>query len=109
MEYIGRLLAGRVPFFYHLPMDWERVWTVLKWVLVALGAGFIGQFGKSLALFLIRRRRNKKGPKTDPVPTNPVFKRASSDTDTKQAHLQAQAKIEKKRAKAEVKRRKKSG
>jgi hypothetical protein len=28
-------------------------WTILQWVLVVLVAGFIGQFGKSLAQFII--------------------------------------------------------
>ena len=41
-------------------MNWQQVWGVLKWVLAALVAGFVGQFGKSLALFFMKRRRNRK-------------------------------------------------
>jgi len=36
------------------------VWLVLKWVLVVLAAGFIGQFGKALAAHLIRKAQERK-------------------------------------------------
>lgn len=42
-------------------MNVSSVWHVLKWVLAALAAGFIGQFGRVLAMRLIARRRKKKG------------------------------------------------
>lgn len=42
------------------------VWLVLKWALVVLAAGFIGQFGKSFATYLIRRAR--EGKSKDSVP-----------------------------------------
>ncbi|MDQ1277373.1 MAG: hypothetical protein QG555_413 [Thermodesulfobacteriota bacterium] len=32
-----------------------RTWTTLQWVLVVLAAGFIGQFGKSFAQFIIAK------------------------------------------------------
>jgi hypothetical protein len=32
-----------------------RTWTILQWVLVVLAAGFIGQFGKSFAQFIIAK------------------------------------------------------
>ncbi len=35
-------------------------WLVLKWVLVVLAAGFIGQFGKALASHLIRKAQERK-------------------------------------------------
>jgi len=76
-------------------MTWEQVWNVLRWVLAALVAGFIGQFGKSLALRLIHRKRLKAGESV-----------ATAAPESERA--KAQAKIEKKRAKAEVKRLKKS-
>lgn len=49
-----------------------RTWSILQWVLVVLAAGFIGQFGKSFAQFIIaklnaRRAAGKKGT-TLPVP-----------------------------------------
>jgi len=40
-------------------MENSAVWNVLKWVLAALAAGFIGQFGRSLALRIIERRRRR--------------------------------------------------
>ncbi len=81
-------------------VTWEQVWDVLKWVLLALAAGFVGQFGKSLALHLIDRRRKRSSP----VPLVP-----SPETQAEIARLDAQAKVEKKRAKAELKRAKKTG
>ncbi len=43
------------------------VWLVLKWVLVVLAAGFIGQFGKVFAMYLIRRAREGKQEETVPA------------------------------------------
>ncbi|MCK5827730.1 hypothetical protein KAH43_04315 [Candidatus Bipolaricaulota bacterium] len=86
----GRMLA------YHLYMNWHEVWGVLKWVLVILAAGFVGQFGKSLALYFIKRHRNKQALEAISAPTG------TSAVDANEA------KIEKKRAKAKVKRLKKS-
>ncbi|HAR96407.1 MAG TPA: hypothetical protein DCR97_10665 [Deltaproteobacteria bacterium] len=33
---------------------------VIKWILIVLVAGFIGQFGRSLATYLIKRARGAK-------------------------------------------------
>lgn len=38
------------------------VWLVLKWVLVVLAAGFVGQFGKAFATYLMRRTGERKEP-----------------------------------------------
>jgi hypothetical protein len=38
------------------------VWLVLKWILVVAAAGFIGQFGKAFATYLMRRARERKEP-----------------------------------------------
>lgn len=43
------------------------VWLVLKWALVVLAAGFIGQFGKAFATYLIRRAREGKQRETVPA------------------------------------------
>lgn len=80
-------------------VTFEAVWDVLKWVLLVLAAGFIGQFGRSFALRLVERRRRKTS--SEPASTPP-------DVEIEKARLGAQAKIEKKRAKAEVKRAKKA-
>ena len=108
MDSKKQVLVDRMSLFYHLPMNWQEVWGILKWVLAALVAGFIGQFGKSLALFLLKRPRIKKEQKVNPVPTSPTSGAASSDAGAEQAYLKAQAKMEKKRVKAKVKRLKKS-
>ena len=77
------------------------MWNVLRWVLAALVAGFIGQFGKSFALRLIERRRRERAQQSQDA----VSKQAASDEGNR---LEALVKIEKKRAKAEAKRAKKS-
>jgi hypothetical protein len=83
-------------------VSWESVWNVLKWVLAALVAGFIGQFGKSFALRIIERRRRERALQSQEAAPEPAAVEAERD------RLEARAKIEKKRAKAEVKRMKKS-
>ena len=37
-------------------------WLVLKWILVVAAAGFVGQFGKAFATYLMRRTRERKEP-----------------------------------------------
>jgi hypothetical protein len=44
-------------------IDYISTWSVLKWVIIVLVAGFIGQFGKMLASAIVRkisRARSKK-------------------------------------------------
>ena len=76
------------------------VWDIVKWVLVVLVAGFIGQFGRVLALRLIERHRAKKAHSHDrpDLPTEVLLEKE---------RLRATEKIEKKQAKAEVKKKKK--
>jgi hypothetical protein len=81
-------------------MDNTLIWTVLKWVLAALAAGFIGQFGRSLALHIIERRRAKKAH-------SPTSSDLSPTVLLERERLRTLQKIEKKRAKAEVKMEKK--
>ena len=49
-------------------------YTVVKWILIVLAAGFIGQFGKTFAQFLMRRTRERaagqKVPAEKPVSTS---------------------------------------
>ena len=81
---------------------------IIKWVIIVIVAGFLGQFGKSFATYLIERARKKKAhaaseklervisPQTEPVP-----RAATSET------TEAEGKAEKKARKALVKLRKK--
>ena len=102
---------------YLLSVNWEAVWDVLKWVLAALVAGFIGQFGRSYAVHLMKRRRAKKAsdpvdhpgiqPQSTPeLPPEILIERERLETESEARATEA--KIEKKRAKAEVKRQKKA-
>ena len=81
-------------------MNAALVWDVVKWILIVLAAGFIGQFGRVLALRLIERHRVKKAHSHDcsDLPAEVLLEKE---------RLRATEKIEKKQAKAEVKKKKK--
>jgi hypothetical protein len=52
--------------------EYGVVWLVLKWILVVAAAGFVGQFGKAFATYLIRRARERREPEAqDPPGTTP--------------------------------------
>ena len=53
------------------------VWLVLKWILVVAAAGFIGQFGKAFATYLMRRTRERKEPEAQSLPGTPGGSRAA--------------------------------
>ena len=42
-------------------MEFPDIWTVMKWVLLVLLAGFIGQFGKTFAQQVMKRFRKEPG------------------------------------------------
>jgi hypothetical protein len=44
-------------------------WSILKWVIIVLIAGFIGQFGKTMAQVVMRKTRLKKVKETSSSPT----------------------------------------
>ena len=49
-------------------LNYIGTWSVLKWVLLVLIAGFIGQFGRMMAeaiMVRVRRRRAKQHPLLD--------------------------------------------
>ena len=105
-------------------------WLVLKWVLVVLAAGFIGQFGKALASHLIRRaqeRKRREGagtaehrapPAAGPVPAAPEAPAVpeapadgpvtSGSADVADAERKAREKAQKKALKAQQKAEKKA-
>jgi len=86
-------------------VDASSVWSVLKWVLAVLAAGFIGQFGRVLAMRLIERRRRKRSRST--TESNDEVRMPSPELLLEQERLKAAQKVEKKRAKAELKTEKK--
>jgi hypothetical protein len=45
-------------------------WSILKWVIIVLVAGFIGQFGKTTAQAVMRKIRPKKIRESDSPPAN---------------------------------------
>ena len=82
---------------------------ILKWVGIALAAGFIGYFGRYLAMLIIDRIHKKKALET-PVaePAREITVTQETSPETVKLEIEKQkAKIEKKKAKAEAKRAKK--
>ncbi len=75
---------------------------VLKWIVVALGAGFIGYFGRYLAMILIDRARRKKTDTTAAVEPS-----GETPASPEERLAQTQLKLGKKRAKAGAKKAKK--
>ncbi len=90
-------------------MDLEVFWTVLKWVLVVVAAGFVGQFGRHFAKLILERRRQAR------LEGAQFQGEQTGDRELEKARLELerekakdQAKVGKKRAKAEVKKAKKA-
>lgn len=84
-------------------MNLHILWLVVKWVLIALAAGFIGQFGRHLAKLILERRHQVKLESEQPH----LDQAGAYELEKKR--IKEQEKLEKKRAKAEVKRAKKAG
>jgi hypothetical protein len=86
-------------------IDYQQI---IKWVIIVIAAGFLGQFGKSFATYLIERARRKKAhaapEKLEGVVSplrEPVLRQPMSET------TEGEGKAEKKARKALVKLRKK--
>jgi hypothetical protein len=86
-------------------IDYQQV---IKWVIIVIAAGFLGQFGKSFATYLIERARRKKSRAASEkveVSVNPPSEPAPRATTSETT--EAEGKAEKKAGKALVKLRKK--
>ncbi len=73
---------------------------ILKWVGIVLAAGFVGYFGRYLAMMIIERIHKKKAEGTSVAPP-------PSPATVQPEIGKEKAKAEKKKAKAEAKRAKK--
>jgi len=83
-------------------LEYISTWSVLKWVILVLIAGFIGQFGRMAANAIaakIRARRQKQQITPD-APVNPSASESSSpDVQPDKKLLKAMAKAKKKESK----------
>ena len=77
---------------------------VLKWIGIVLAAGFVGYFGRYLAMLIIKKIHKKKA-QPSPTPESPPAEEAPISQDT--VLEQSKLKLEKKKAKAEAKKAKK--
>jgi len=78
--------------------------TILKWVITILITGFIAQFGKKLANFIIDKTREQKtsptaSGKKKEIETIDGHKVDNSSADNQKELLKAQKKIEKEKQK----------
>lgn len=78
-------------------------WKIVRWILIVLVAGFIGQFGKTMANHILRRVRERRGEKASAVERPPaVAGRAEEDpgkiVKQRKKELKALAKMKKKGA-----------
>ena len=62
-------------------MDAGDIWSVMKWVLLVLLAGFIAQFGKTMAQSVLKKVGKEKTP-TAVSPAEPPAILSSSDQQT---------------------------
>jgi len=86
------------------------VWLVLKWILVVLAAGFVGQFGKAFATYLMRRTRQPMEPSLQSLPKagskgalpeSPALQQApSAGQEEEKREMKVQAKQQKKALKS---------
>jgi hypothetical protein len=85
-----------------------EILEILKWVGIVLAAGFIGYFGRYLAMLIIERVHKRKAQETSSA--GPAMEPAPQFTpEMAQLEIEKEkAKAEKKRAKAEAKRLKKA-
>ena len=79
------------------------MWDVLKWILLVLAAGFIGQFGRTFAQRLIERKRRERAAEASRPPTASEPSTVTVDPNLERDRLEAEAKVEKKRLKSEAK------
>jgi len=109
------------------PMDISNIdfGRILKWVVIVLITGFIAQFGKSFATYILKKIRaekipekpeqdaeNKQEPQWPSLPQS-LDSRAKGErkavTDVAGPDEKIQAKLQKKEAKAQIKTQKKEG
>jgi hypothetical protein len=74
---------------------------ILKWVGIVFAAGFVGYFGRYLAMLIIDRMRQRRARQITTEPAKEIP--AGQDTRLEESRL----KLEKKKTKAEAKRAKK--
>ena len=76
---------------------------ILKWIGIGIATGFVGYFGRYLAMLIVERIHRKK---PQPTPTTQPAKEVAPAQDSR---LEAsQMKLEKKKAKLEAKKPRKS-
>ncbi len=84
-------------------MDVE-ILTVVKWVLIVLITGFITQFGRMMAQYIVRRIRERRAEKTQPVTPGGAGEFSENDNDFPEGRRNL---LDKEREKEKIKQEKK--
>lgn len=88
-------------------IDYQQI---IMWVVIVIAAGFLGQFGKMFATYLIERARRKKSlasPDGSKIPSKPEAPEAAPPGSREAT--EAGDKVAKKALKAAIKAKKKAG
>jgi len=76
-----------------------KSWSVLKWIVLVLIAGFIGQFGRMMAEAIIKKIRQRSAPKENLSATETKTTVSSTTAVTDKKLIKAMAKARKKEVK----------
>ncbi len=76
-----------------------KSWSVLKWILLVLIAGFIGQFGRMMAEAIVKKIRQRSAPKENLSATETKTTVSSTTAVTDKKLIKAMAKARKKEVK----------
>lgn len=87
-------------------IEYMKTWSVLKWVILVLIAGFIGQFGRMTAETIVKKIAARRAEKEERSVRDAS---AAGKTPARTENEFRQDKLEKKRLKAAAKAAKKAG
>ncbi len=76
-----------------------KSWSVLKWIVLVLIAGFIGQFGRMMAEAIVKKIRQRSAPKENLSATETKTTVSSTTAVTDKKLIKAMAKARKKEVK----------
>ncbi len=80
-------------------LEYIKSWSALKWVILVLIAGFIGQFGRMTAEAIVKKIRQRKAQKEKLSAGEPKSEVSPSAVVTDKKRIKAMAKARKKEAK----------
>jgi len=80
-------------------LEYIKTWSVLKWIVLVLIAGFIGQFGRMTAEAIVKKMRQRSAQKENLSARETKATVSSSKAVTDKKLIKTMAKARKKEAK----------